>query len=84
MSQNIEQRVPLVLLMLSLSGCGTTVNKTFLANGEEGYAIDCSSAYAETIDCYEQAGKTCGSRGYEVLATGDIGLASRGMLIKCK
>ena len=71
-------------VFLLLAGCSATVNKTYLPNGEQGYAIDCSSVGAKSIDCYEQAGSVCGSKGYEVISAGDLRLSNRGMLIRCK
>jgi hypothetical protein len=74
----------LLSVFLLLAGCGATVNKTYLPNGEQGYAIDCSGAGAQLIDCYEKAGNVCGSSGYEIAGTGAVGYSSGAMLIKCK
>ena len=74
----------LTLVFVLLAGCGTTVSKTYLANGEQGYAIDCSAAGADLIDCYEKAGNLCGASGYEVIGAGGVGYSSRAMLLKCK
>jgi len=73
-----------VLVFLLLAGCGATVSKTYLPNGEQGYAIDCSAAGADLIDCYEKAGNVCGSNGYEIAGTGGAAYSSRAMLIKCR
>lgn len=67
-----------------LAGCGAAVNKTYLPSGEEGYAIDCSGPASELVDCYENAGKVCGSRGYDVVSPGDMRLSNRALLIKCR
>lgn len=67
-----------------LAGCGAAAKKTYLPDGEEGYAIDCSSPTSEIVDCYEKAGNVCGARGYEVMSPADMRLANRALLIKCK
>jgi hypothetical protein len=74
----------LIPVALLLAGCGATVNKTYLPDGQQGYAVDCSGAGAELIDCYEKAGNVCGASGYEVVGASGVGYASRAMLIKCQ
>ena len=74
----------LLPIFLLLVGCGAAVNKTYLQNGEEGYAIDCSSTTSAAVECYEKAGNVCGSKGYEVINPDDTRLSSRALLIKCK
>ena len=69
----------LLLVMAFVLGCATA-SKTFTADGEEGYAIDCSGSALSWGMCYEKTGKLCGAKGYEVLErSGDKGvMASAG------
>ena len=58
-----------------LTAC-TSSSKIFLPDGSSGFRINCkpavysppSAAYGK---CLEQAGRTCGDRGYRTLQTGD-------------
>jgi hypothetical protein len=62
----------MVLLMFALAGCATTVppQQTYLADGRQGYLIDCSGSKKSWGICYQQAGELCGISGYEVVAQG--------------
>lgn len=61
-------KIAIMLLFFAtiLSGCATA-NKTFTADGKEGYNISCSGSALDWGNCYEKAGRLCGSKGYLVL-----------------
>lgn len=63
---------------LVLGGC-MTPKQTFLPDGSKGYSINCSGTLNNWNICYEQAGKTCGAKGYEILnKEGDEGTTVSG------
>ena len=75
----------LILMFAFIAGCASS-EPTFLPNGAEGHSIDCSAEGYDWGGCYNMAGDTCGSKGYEIIA-GDpeaIGYRSGSMLIACK
>lgn len=64
--------------ILWIGGCATA-NKTYTADGKEGYSIYCSGSALNWGACYEKAGDLCGTRGYEVLEkSGDKGVIVSG------
>ncbi len=89
--------IPLVLIIICLSGCATA-SKTYTPDGSEGYIINCSGSALNWGMCYEKAGEICGPKGYEVVEkSGDTGsivsgnqfgvyggsIVNRTMIIKC-
>lgn len=88
-----------ILLLLLLAGCASTAKEIHLPDGSLGQSIDCSGTARTWGNCYERAGRICGTRGYEVVAGGSeqgalvsanqqmmIGGSTmfRTMVIKCK
>ena len=97
MKNNIVNTIG-VTLLLTLTGC-VDVEPTYTANGQRGYTIDCSGDLSTWGECYEEAGATCGAKGYKVLekltdsesntyADKDVLSSSsshtRNLIIKCK
>jgi hypothetical protein len=64
---------PLILLSaLALSACAAPLRPTYMPDGRVGYAIQCSGQYLNWAACYQYAGDTCGTSGYEIVhASGD-------------
>lgn len=88
----------IIVVFALLSGCATA-SKTYTADGQEGYSINCSGSALNWGMCYEKAGDLCGQRGYVVLEkSGDEGaivsanymglyggsVINRSMIVKCK
>lgn len=88
----------LFLIILFVVGCAVS-SKVYLPSGEQGYSITCKGTALTWGDCYQEAGRLCGYRGYEVIAKSNdrdtsviankYGLYSgsseqRNMLIKCR
>ncbi|HVZ36442.1 MAG TPA: hypothetical protein VG963_28630 [Polyangiaceae bacterium] len=88
----------IILAVLMLAGCATRT-ETYLPDGTKGYTLNCSGAALTWNACLERAGKTCGSRGYEILDRREENGASVGgsqfgvfggttvtrtMVVKCK
>jgi hypothetical protein len=88
----------LVLIAVMLAGCSTP-KPVYLANGKQGYSIDCSGTVRTWGQCMEKAGQVCGARGFDVLSQDGgnshivntfggnnqvIPTASRTMLIACR
>jgi hypothetical protein len=67
-----------VLLVLILSGCATT-KETYTADGKVAYSISCVPPAQNWNDCYEQAGRSCGAKGYDVVQK-----APRSLIVQCK
>ncbi|MEX3776215.1 hypothetical protein [Pseudomonas sp. MYb118] len=59
--------LPLIAL-LALGGCATT-ETTYLNNGEQGLAIDCSGEANSWAACYEKADDSCAGTGYRIVGT---------------
>ncbi|MDA8031529.1 MAG: hypothetical protein MPK62_10490, partial [Alphaproteobacteria bacterium] len=65
-----------VCMVALLTACASS-KKIFLPDGSSGFRINCKSAvYSHSPSvargqCLEQAGKTCGDRGYRTIETGD-------------
>jgi hypothetical protein len=81
------KRLWFLLGIMTMVGCAIVVPPTlsYLPDGRQGYMIECS----ESIDCYQQAGWICGSRGYEIMAAKVYGtyssfIITRSVLIACK
>jgi hypothetical protein len=60
-----------LIIVSALVGCATAPTQTYLADGRQGYLIDCSGSKKSWGICYQQAGELCGISGYEVVAQGD-------------
>ena len=87
-----------LIAIAALAGCAAA-QKTYLADGSEGYSIDCSGQALNWGYCDRKAGELCGARGYEVLGKeGEQGgptlsgnqfglystqVMSRSMMIRC-
>ena len=63
----MKRLLPL-LALLALSGCATT-ETTYLNNGEQGLAIDCSGEANSWAACYEKADASCAGTGYRIVGT---------------
>jgi hypothetical protein len=59
--------LPLIAL-LALSGCATS-QTTYLNDGEQGLAIDCSGEANSWATCYEKADASCAGTGYRIVGT---------------
>lgn len=60
------KKIPLVLCFLLLTSCAT-VSKTYTANGEEAYTLNCSGTARGWDKCLKAAGDLCGAKGYRTL-----------------
>jgi len=84
--------------LLALGGCATA-SKTYLNNGQQGLAIDCSGEAMSWAKCYEKADASCAGTGYTIVGTDgtpspkesdktlgvDVGnFKSRTVIVKCK
>ena len=84
--------------VLALAGCASA-EKTYLANGEQGLAIDCSGEANSWAICYEKADASCAGTGYRIVGTDgtpqakesektlgvDVGnFSSRSVVVVCK
>jgi hypothetical protein len=57
-----------LLAVLALGGCATS-ETTYLNNGEQGLAIDCSGEANSWATCYEKADASCAGTGYRIVGT---------------
>jgi hypothetical protein len=57
-----------LIAVLALSGCATS-ETTYLNNGEQGLAIDCSGEANSWATCYEKADASCAGTGYRIVGT---------------
>lgn len=69
-----------VLAGVSLVSCAS-LRKTYLADGNRGYAISCRGFLNSWDSCLVKAGRICGARGYETIE-GDK--YDRRLLIGCR
>ncbi|AXA58324.1 hypothetical protein ACNT2N_22700 [Pseudomonas thivervalensis] len=84
--------------VLALAGCASA-EKTYLDNGEQGLAIDCSGEANSWATCYEKADASCAGTGYRIVGTDgtpqakesektlgvDVGnFSSRSVVVVCK
>lgn len=55
-----------LLGIMTMVGCAIVLppTLTYLPDGRQAYTIECS----ESMACYQQAGWTCGGRGYQIVA----------------
>ena len=81
------KRLWFFLGIMTMVGCSIVLppTLTYLPDGRPGYTIECS----ESMECYQQAGWVCGSRGYEIVAAKVYGASSpsiltRSVVIACK
>ena len=87
-----------LIALFVLVGCASS-SPTYMPDGKQGYALNCSGAARNWGMCFEKAGELCGSKGYEVVGRDGEPLAavggsyqgfagaasfSRSMLVKCK
>lgn len=94
----MKQSIVVFMVFALVSGCATA-KKTYVADGREGYSINCSGSALNWGMCAEKAGQICGAAGYDVLEkVGDQGtfvsanqnslyggsIMNRSMLIACK
>lgn len=58
-----------------IPGCGGAgTSRIYTADGQRGYAVNCSGVKRNWGTCYEKAGSICEEQGYEVLeVTGESG-----------
>ena len=64
---DMKKLLPLIAV-LALSGCATS-ETTYLNNGEQGLAIDCSGEANSWATCYEKADASCAGTGYRIVGT---------------
>lgn len=55
-----------ILLLVVLTGCAASVNRTRTANGRDGAIISCNGLTATWKTCDRAAARTC-PRGYDVV-----------------
>ena len=92
------KRILVALAVLALTGCAAT-SETAVKHGKRGLHINCSGLSSSWNKCYDKAVKSCGSKGYRVLAkSGDAaeepgdypfglnpaGYTSRSMIVICR
>ena len=86
----------MLILCLMLSGCVVT-KEVYGPDGSPAYTLNCTDSSWDA--CYEEAGKLCGTRGYEIIKensdaqaagslSSDLGIfamqTEKVMLIQCK
>ena len=77
-----------LVVAVVLTGCASA-NKYYTQEGKEVYRIDCSGKHLSWDTCYETAGQTCTSKGYEFVGekseqSGGLLGTKRSMSIRCK
>lgn len=56
----------ILILCFIMVGCASS-KKIYTQDGEPGFALNCSGTARSWDDCYEKAGKLCGTRGYTII-----------------
>lgn len=95
----MNRLVLLSLLLVMISGCAATA-QTYEKRGRKGLNINCSGLTSSWQQCEEKAARSCGEKGYKVLAkAGDngeddpadflfglnpAGFSSRSMVVLCR
>jgi hypothetical protein len=83
-SMQIRRRLPARLaiagILLSSLSC-TSQKATYAPDGRRGFVITCSGFLNSWSTCLIDAGRACGSRGYDTIQGGE---EDRNMLIACK
>jgi uncharacterized protein YceK len=78
------KRLWFFLGIMTMVGCATVLppTMTYLPDGRQGYTIECS----DSMECYQQAGWTCGGRGYEIVAAKiySPSILTQSVVIACK
>ena len=92
------KRILVALAVLAVTGCAAT-SETAVKHGKRGMHINCSGLSSSWNKCYTEADKSCGNKGYRVIAkSGDAdeepgdypfglnpaGYTSRSMIVICK
>ena len=92
------KRFLIALAVLAVSGCAAT-SETAVKHGKRGLHINCSGLSSSWNKCYAEAEKSCGEKGYRLIAksgdsdeeSGDYpfglnpaGYTSRSMIVICK
>jgi hypothetical protein len=67
-------------LCVVVSGCGTQ-RTTYLPDGRKAYAISCRGYLNSWQTCLVGAGRTCGTRGYDIIRGEEY---DRELLFACK
>jgi len=55
-----------IATLFLIVGCADS-EPLFTSSGKKGHSIDCSGGISTWGECYEEAGRLCGARGYRVL-----------------
>jgi hypothetical protein len=91
-------RLLALVAVIALAGCATS-RTTYMPDGRQGHAIDCSGSLVPWSACQKKAGDICKARGYDIIsANGEQGstfvatnnlatggtTSSKSMLIACK
>lgn len=72
-----------IALLLILFSCAQST-EIVAPSGDQGFAIDCNSAYTSMSDCYKKASEVCPA-GYTVESKDtDEHMANRSLVISCK
>lgn len=72
----LSRKTLVLLTVFIISGCSSSAStsRIYTANGQRGYAINCSGVKRDWGACYQKAGSICEELGYEVLeVTGESG-----------
>ena len=79
---------------IAVAGC-ITASQTYGPDGRVAYSITCKGAVLSMASCFEEAGKRCGTAGYDVIGggneTGFVATSSfagstsnRSLVVSCK
>jgi hypothetical protein len=69
-------RTTIAMLAVLLAGCAPQIQSVYTPDGRQGHSLNCTFD-TERLGagnwgiCYQQAGKLCGSAGYDVLQKSD-------------
>lgn len=71
----LSRKSLILLAVFIISGCGGAgTYRIYTADGQRGYAVNCSGINRNWGVCYQKAGSICEELGYEVLeVTGESG-----------
>jgi hypothetical protein len=78
--RNLPFRVFVTAVVLMAASCSSQ-RATYVPDGRRGFEITCSGFLNSWSSCLVEAGRACGSRGYERITGGED---DRSMLIACK
>ena len=80
MRWRLPVRLAMMGILLSTASCSSQ-KATYVPDGRRGFVITCSGFLNSWSTCLVDAGRACGSRGYETIQGSE---EDRNMLIACK